>query len=280
MGLPNQIKTILLLGILTAIMLLVGRLIGGTAGLTIALLLSLLMNVGSFWLSDKIVLAIYHAKAADPVAYRRLHEHVGEIARYSKISKPRVYIIESASPNAFATGRNPQHAAIACTTGILGLLSDEELRGVLAHELAHVKNRDTLVTTIAATIAGVISYLVHFAFIFGGSRDDREGPGILGGLFLIILTPILATIIQLSISRAREYGADETGARTIRNPIALANALHKLEVGVAHRPMPPNAPATASLFIVNPFSASALLNVFSTHPPLKDRIVRLKNMRI
>jgi len=284
MSISNQIKTAVFLALLTGLLLFVGYLIGGRTGLAIALAISLLMNFVSFWFSDKIVLAMYHAKEADPRAHRRLHELVADLARQARIPKPKVYIVENASPNAFATGRSPERAAVACTTGILGLLSEDELRGVLAHELAHVKNRDTLIATIAATIAGVISYIAHmaqWALIFGRGGDrDRGAGGLLGGLVLIILTPLIALILQLAISRSREYFADETGARTIRNPLALASALQKLETGVAARPMHADAPATASLFIVNPFSASPLLSLFSPHPPLKERIRRLRDMRV
>jgi heat shock protein HtpX len=224
------------------------------------------------------------AHEVSPAEAPELHRIVEEIAFQSSMPKPRVYIVQTPSPNAFATGRDPQHAAIAVTTGIMGLLDRRELSGVLAHELAHVKNRDTLWSTVAATIAGAISMMAQmaqWAMIFGGfgrQSDEDEGPGLLGGLVMIILAPIIATIIQLAVSRSREYEADATGARLSHDPLALASALEKLERGTMMRPMVEANPATSHLFIVNPFSGSNLAKLFSTHPPLEDRVRRLRQM--
>lgn len=276
----NQIKTVLLLGLLSGLMLLVGTLFGGNLGLTIALMLALLMNFGAYFFSDKMVLAMYGAKEASKKEYSQLHNLVEEVSEKANIPKPRVYIIPTQTPNAFATGRDPQHAVVACTQGILQLLTKEELKGVIAHEVAHVKNRDILITTIAATIATVISYLAHiaqFAAIFG-SRDD-EGKNPLGFLVLAILTPIIATIIQLAISRSREFLADETGARTIKDSKSLATALKKLESGVKHHPLTHGSATTSSLFIVNPFSAKGLISLLSTHPSTDDRVKRLNELK-
>ncbi len=279
----NQLKTILLLGILTALLLAVGNLLGGQAGLTVALFFVLLMNMITYFFSDKIVLLMYRAKEAPKSKYHYLHEIVEDVCKLAKIPKPKIYVIPTETPNAFATGRNPKHAAIACTEGILKLLSKEELKGVISHEISHIRNRDILITTIAATIAGVIFYvarMAQFAAMFGGSRD-RQGQGnVLSLLVLAIITPIIAMLLQLAISRSREYFADETGAKTIKNPSALANALHKLESGVRMHPLGFGNQATSSLFIVNPFSAHGLINLLSTHPPLNLRVKRLKEMKI
>ena len=279
----NYIKTALLLGALTGLLLVVGRLIGGTAGLTIAIVFSVLMNFGALFVADKLVLAMYRAYEAKGAEYKSLREMVGEIAEKAGLPKPRVYIIPSESSNAFATGRSPKHAVVAVTQGILKLLSKEELKGVIAHEISHIKNRDMLVATVAATIAGVISYLAYmarFAAMFGGGRDDREGGGIVGLLALAILTPIIAMILQLAISRSREYLADESGARTIKNPKALASALAKLEAASKIVPMRRGNPTTSSLFIVNPFSARGLTGLFSTHPSTESRISKLNSLVI
>lgn len=279
----NTLKSVALLALLTALFLLIGRAIGGTSGMIFALVMALVMNFGAYWFSDRIALSMAGAREVTPDEAPDLHRMVDEIAYLSGMPKPRVYIVENPSPNAFATGRDPQHAAIAVTTGILNLLDRRELMGVLSHELAHVRNRDTLTSTIVATIAGAISMLAQmaqWALFFGGfgRRDDDEGPGVLGGLFMIILAPVIATLIQLAISRAREYEADATGARLMHDPLALASALEKLEQATMLRPMLDANPATAHLFIVNPFSGSNLATWFSTHPPLADRIRRLRQM--
>jgi len=279
----NQIKTVLLLGALSGLMLGVGYLLGGSGGLTIALIFALIMNVGSYWFSDKLVLWMYRAKEAKHAEHPKLHVMIDDIAKRAHLPKPKLYIIPGASPNAFATGRDPKHAAVACTDGIMHLLSDDELKGVLAHEMAHVKNRDILITTIAATIAAVISYvatMARWAAIFGGGRDDNGGFGDIFALIVLsILTPILALMLQLAISRSREYLADETGARIIKNPRALASALRKLEHGNSAHPMKQATPATSSMFIVNPFSAKGLTALLSTHPPMQERIRRLEALR-
>ncbi|MBI2145649.1 zinc metalloprotease HtpX [Candidatus Woesearchaeota archaeon] len=284
MGFGNQVKTVLLLGLLTGLLLLVGRLIGGQAGLFIALVFSVVMNFGAYWFSDRIVLAIYRAKLADKKSYAHLHKMVEEVSAAAGIPKPRVYVIPTEAANAFATGRNPRNGVVACTEGIMKLLSDKELKGVIAHEISHVKNRDILVTTIAATIAGVISYLAHmaqFAAIFGGgNRDDNRGGGnAIALLALAIITPIIAMILQLAISRSREFLADHSGASTLGDGEPLASALEKLDRSAAHRKMPLGNEATASLFIVNPLRGGGLLSLLSTHPPLEARVKRLRAMK-
>lgn len=276
----NHIKTIILLGVLTAILIWVGRLLGGMNGMYIALFLSLAMNIGSYWYSDRLVLRMYNAQPANPQEYKELHTIVEEVSKEANIPKPRVYVLPIQQANAFATGRNPQHAAVACTKGIMELLSKEELKGVIAHELSHIKNRDTLIATVAATIAGVISWLAYtarFAAMFGGSRDDRGGNGI-ELLALAILTPIVAMIVQLAISRSREYLADETGAKLIKNSKPLASALAKLHNNASRHPLNFGTKTTSSLFIVNPFSAKGLTGLFSTHPRVEERIKRLEKI--
>ncbi|MBD3355313.1 M48 family metalloprotease [Candidatus Woesearchaeota archaeon] len=278
----NQIKTVVLLGALTGLLLGAGQFLGGRQGLFIGLFFALVMNFGSYWFSDKIVLAMYRAKEVKKKDSPKLYNIIKEIAEDAQLPMPKVYIIPTENPNAFATGRNPTHAAVAVTHGILGLLNKEELKGVLAHEMAHVKNRDTLIQAVAATIAGVISYLAffaRFAAIFGGGRD-RDGGEMFQLLALAILTPIIATIIQLAISRSREYLADETGAKTIKNPEALASALEKLHRGTKRNPLRFGSPATSSLFIVNPFSAKGMMNLMSTHPPMEKRVKKLRGMEI
>jgi heat shock protein HtpX len=277
----NTLKTTLLLGLLTGLVLWIGQAVGGTQGLTIALVVMTLMNVGSYWFSDKIVLRMYGAREVAPQDVPELHGIVRELAVAAGIPMPRLYIIPSESPNAFATGRSPNHAAVAVTEGILRLLSRDELRGVLAHELSHVKNRDTLISTIAATLAGAIVWLAQMArwgALFGGfRRDDRDGGGGLELLFMMILAPIAATIIQLAVSRSREYQADASGAQISHAPLSLAAALEKIAYASGRLPLQAG-PATAHLFIVNPLSGSRLAGLFSTHPPVEDRIMRLRAM--
>lgn len=276
----NQLKTLALLSILTGLLLWVGSFFGNS-GLLIALVFALLINFGSYFFSDKVVLFIYRAKPADKKEHAKLFRIVEDISKNADIPVPKIFIVPSKTPNAFATGRSPSHSAIACTEGILGLLSDRELKGVLAHEISHIKNRDTLIQTIAATIAGVISYLAsmaRFSAFFGGS-DDRDN-NILGLLVIAILAPLIALIIQLAISRSREYLADEAGAKTVKDADGLASALEKLERGVKYSPLSFGTEATSSLFIVNPFRASALLSLFSTHPPIKERVKRLKGLKL
>ncbi|NQU78178.1 zinc metalloprotease HtpX [Candidatus Woesearchaeota archaeon] len=278
----NQVKTFVLLLALTVVLLFVGQLVGGAQGLTIAFIIVLVMNGVSYFFSHKIVLMMYKAKEAKENEYPDLFKTVREVTRLAKIPMPKVYVIPSDSPNAFATGRNPKHAVVACTKGIMQLLSKDELKGVIAHEVAHIKNRDILIQTVAATIAGVISYtamMARWAAIFGGfgGRDDDSG-GIIGFLALAIVAPLVAIIIQLAISRSREYLADEIGAKTIHNPLALASALEKLENGISKNPLKFGSPTTSSLFIANPFNAKGLMSLFSTHPPMKERIKRLRKM--
>ncbi|MFQ5474821.1 MAG: zinc metalloprotease HtpX [Candidatus Nanoarchaeia archaeon] len=277
----NQLKTAALLGLLTGLLLGIGWMIGGYNGLTIGLIIAIVMNFGSYFFSHKIVLAMYRAKEATENDQPELFKMVREVAHLAKIPMPRVYIVNSANPNAFATGRNPKHGIVACTTGIMSLLSKDELRGVIAHEMSHIKNRDVLIQTIAATIAGVISYvafMARWAAIFGGFGNDREGGGLLELIVLGIVTPLIAIMIQLAISRSREYLADQTGAKTINNPLALADALEKLESGGKHNPMRMGNQATSALFISNPFRMKGLMSLLSTHPPMKERIKRLRNM--
>jgi heat shock protein HtpX len=278
----NRIKTVLLLAGMTVFLIVIGRLLGGRTGMYLAFILAVGMNFFSYWFSDKIVLKMYGAQEVTPADAPQLHQIVDELAREANIPKPKVYVIPDDSPNAFATGRNPEHAAIAATEGIMRLLTPTELKGVLAHEIGHVRNRDILISTIAATMAGAIMILAdmaRFGAIFGmGGRDNEEGPGIIGVLVMSIIAPIAAMLIQMAISRSREYLADETGAHLAHNPESLARALEKLSMGVQQAPM--NAsPATAHMFIVNPLTGSSLMNLFSTHPPIEERVARLRAMR-
>jgi heat shock protein HtpX len=279
----NIFKTALLLGVLSILLVLIGGAIGGQQGMVVAFVLALGMNFFSYWFSDRMVLAMYRAKPIEESQAPALYRIVRTLATRGGIPMPRVYLIPSESPNAFATGRNPQHAAVAVTEGIMRILSEEELEGVLAHELSHVKNRDVLIATIAATLAGAITYLAHmaqWAMIFGGRRDDdEEGGGVLGGILMVFLAPIAAMLIQLAVSRAREFQADATGARLAGKPGGLAKALEKLEMASKALPMDAS-PSTAHLFIVNPLSGRSLLRLFSTHPPIEERIARLRSMRV
>lgn len=276
----NQIKTVLLLGLLTAVLLWVGSLFG-TQGLAIAVVLVLGMNLFTYFFSDKFVLMMYKAKEVKDKDQPVLHSIVKDLAKEAKIPMPELYIIDTDTPNAFATGRSPKHAAVAVTAGIMKILNKEELKGVLGHELSHVRNRDILIATIAATIAGIISYLAmmaRFTAIFGGlgsSNNKEGGNNLIGLLILSIITPIIAMIIQLAISRSREYIADESGARLAKNPKALADALLKIESEVKKKPMRFGSQATASLFITNPFSMKGMFNLLSTHPPTEERVKRL-----
>jgi heat shock protein HtpX len=279
----NQLKTTLLLASLTAIIILIGRYFGGEGGMMFAFVLAVVMNLGSYWFSDKIVLAMYRAKQVQESESPRLHSIVRGLSQRAGLPMPKLYMIDSPAPNAFATGRNPSHAAVAVTRGILELMRDEEIEGVIAHELAHVKNRDILISSIAATLAGaimIIANMARFAAIFGGgSRDDDRGGGGIGLLVTALIAPIAATLIQLAISRSREYQADATGAQIAGNPHGLSAALRKL--GIASKKIPMRAnPSTAHMFIVNPLSGSQLVKLFSTHPPLEERIARLERMRI
>jgi heat shock protein HtpX len=281
----NIFKTGLLLAVLTAMLVLLGGAIGGQQGMMIAFFIALAMNFVSYWFSDKIVLAAYGARPIDEAAAPRLYAIVHRLATRAGIPMPRVYLIPSETPNAFATGRNPQHAVVAVTEGIMRILDEEELEGVLAHELSHVKNRDVLISTVAATLAGAITYLAHmaqWAAMFGGrSRDDEEGgSNPIAMILLAVLAPIAALLVQMAVSRSREFQADATGARVAGRPWGLAKALEKLQMANQAMPMADATPATAHLFIVNPLSGQTLMRLFSTHPPLEERIARLRAMRV
>ena len=281
----NLFKTGLLLAVLTVMLVLLGGALGGQQGMMIAFILALAMNFVSYWFSDKIVLAAYGAQPIDEAAAPRLYAIVHRLATRADIPMPRVYLIPSETPNAFATGRNPQHAVVAVTEGIMRILDEEELEGVLAHELSHVKNRDVLIATVAATLAGAITYLAHMAqwtAMFGGrSGDDEEGgSNPIAMILLAVLAPIAALLVQMAVSRSREFQADATGARVAGRPWGLAKALEKLQMANQAMPMANATPATAHLFIVNPLSGQTLMRLFSTHPPLEERIARLRAMRV
>ncbi len=280
----NTLKTGFLLAVLTVMLVLIGGAIGGQQGMLVAFVMALAMNAFSYWFSDRIVLAMYGAQPVDEAQAPGLYAIVRRLATRAGIPVPRVYLIPTETPNAFATGRNPQHAAVAVTEGILRLLDEEELEGVLAHELSHVSNRDVLISTIAATLAGAITYLAHmaqWAFMFGGHRGDDEEGGMnpVAAILLAVLAPLAALLVQLAVSRAREYQADATGARLAGKTWGLAKALEKLQMAQRAAPMEAN-PATAHLFIVNPLSGQALMTLFSTHPPIEERIARLRAMRL
>jgi len=281
----NVFKTGVLLAVLTAMLVLIGGAIGGQQGMVIAFAIALVMNFVSYWFSDKMVLAAYGAQPIDEAAAPRLYAIVRRLATRAGIPMPRVYLVQSETPNAFATGRNPQHAVVAVTEGIMRILDEDELEGVLAHELSHVKNRDVLISTIAATLAGAITYLAHmaqWAAMFGGrSRDDDEGgSNPIAMILLAILAPIAALLVQMAVSRSREFQADATGAQVAGRSWGLAKALEKLQMANQAMPMAAATPATAHLFIVNPLSGQTLMRLFSTHPPLEERIARLRAMRI
>jgi len=273
-----------LLGLLTGVLLWVGNLVGGPTGLTIAIIFAVLMNFFSYWFSDKIALAVYRAKQITEKDDQRLYRLVREVSGLAKVQMPRVYVIPSSFSNAFACGRSEKHAAVAFSEGILKLLNDSELKGVIAHEIAHIKNKDILISSIAATIAGVISYvatMAQWAAIFGGFGRERNGPNFIELLALIIITPLIAALIQFAISRSREYIADASGASYVHSGLGLASALEKLEADIAKKPLAPHAAveSTAHLFIVNPFRKGGFVNLLSTHPPMSERIKRLRAMR-
>jgi heat shock protein HtpX len=283
----NMLKTTVLLAALTGLLVLIGDYFGGTGGMIIAFLFAVILNFGSYWYSDKIVLKMYGAREVSPAESPNLHRIVDGLAMKAKLPKPKVYIVESGMPNAFATGRDPKHAAVAVTTGILNLLSNEEIEGVLAHELAHVMNRDTLISAVTATLAGVITMMAtmaQWAAIFGGfgGRDDDNG-GIVGLIVMAFVAPLAATLIQLAISRSREYAADEEGAIICRKPWALADALEKLEYGNSHfKPSISDVQpkeSSAHMFIVNPLKGGMIQSLFSTHPVTDERVKRLRAMR-
>jgi len=266
----NTVKTAFLLGVLSAMLIFFGGALGGEQGMVLGFFFAAAMNFGSYWFSDKIVLRMYSATEVGPG--HRLFDIVGRLAQRAGLPQPRCYVIPDASPNAFATGRNPQHAAVAATEGILQILNDDELAGVLAHELAHVKHRDILISSVAATLAAAIMMISRFAMFFGGSRDDdHRGANPIALIAMMILAPIAAMLIQAMISRSREYDADAGGASIAGGPYGLVNALKKIEAGSKVVPLDAN-PATAHMFIIKPFSAQGLLGLFSTHPPTEDRV--------
>ncbi|MFA7382508.1 MAG: zinc metalloprotease HtpX [Desulfurivibrionaceae bacterium] len=276
----NTLKTGMLMAALTALFMVAGQAMGGQGGMTVALLMALGMNFFAYWFSDKLALKMGGAQEVDQSEAPVLHALVATLAARAGLPKPRVYLIDSDTPNAFATGRNPDHAAVAVTRGLMNILSREELEGVLAHELAHIKNRDILISSMAAVMAGAISSLAtmtQWAMLFGmgrGSDDEEGGGGLLGAIVMMIVAPIAAALIQMAISRSREYLADATGAAICGHPASLASALQRLEDFNHQRPMEVN-PATAQMYIVNPLSAGGVANLFSTHPPMQERIRRL-----
>lgn len=277
-------KTGFLMAILTVLLVLIGSAIGGQSGLIYAFVFAVIMNFGSYWFSDKIVLAIYRAKEINPNEAPELYRTVQDLAQKANLPMPRVYIVPMEAPNAFATGRNPKHAVVAVTEGMLNSLPMDEIRAVLGHELAHVKNRDTLLSTVAATMAGTITMLAsmaRWAAMFGGFRgndDDEGGGGIIGIIVLSIFAPIAALLLQLAISRSREYIADRDGAKISGTPLSLADALRKMD-SIAHQiPLTTGNPSVSNMFIVNPFSRNGIMNLLSTHPPIHKRIERLEAM--
>ncbi len=275
----NTMRTVMLMTLLTLVLVGAGGAVGGQGGAAIALVLAGVMNLGTYWFSDKVVIKMYKGQLVESGP---LYDVVAELCQQNNLTMPRVYSLPQPTPNAFATGRNPQHAVVAATEGILQILSREELKGVMAHELAHVQNRDILIGSIAATIAGAISYLAHmaqWAMIFGGG-DDEEGSNPIAMIGMMILAPIAAMLVQMAISRSREYAADATGARYCGNPHSLAGALRKLESANKQLPMPRVNEATAHMFIVNPLSGQKLAALFSTHPPMEERIRRLEELRL
>ena len=278
----NRLKTFILLAALTALILAIGQMIGGRGGMMLALIFAAVMNLGSYWFSDKIVLAMYHAQPVTEAEAPELFGIVRGLTQRAGLPMPKVYVIPEEAPNAFATGRNPDHAAVAVTQGILRILSRDELAGVLGHELGHVRHRDTLVMAVAATIAGAISHLATMALwggMLGGRHsDDDEGGGPIAAIVGIIVAPFAAMLIQMAISRSREYLADDAGAEISGNPLYLATALRKLEASKQEIPMQSGSPATAHLFIVNPFAGGGMAKLFSTHPATEERIARLEAM--
>ncbi len=280
----SQIKTVLLLGLLSGLIIMLGAALGGKAGIIIAFGLALVMNVGSYWYSDKIVLSMYKARELAPSDAPALHHMVEELAARAGIPKPRVCIIPEQAPNAFATGRDPEHGVVAVTEGIMHMLTPEELRGVIAHEIGHIANRDILIQTVAGVLASAIvsiANMMQFAALFGmGRSDDEEGGGgnMLSSILLAILAPIAASIIQMAISRSREYLADDTGAYISGDPLALAGALQKLQNYSKQIPMQRGNASTEQMFIVSPLFGGGMSNLFSTHPPIEERVARLQNM--
>jgi heat shock protein HtpX len=279
-----MLKTAGLLAALTGLFVLIGQFVGGPAGATVFLIIAMIMNFTMYWFSDKLALRMAGAREASEAEAPELHAMVANLAQLARLPKPRVYIIESDTPNAFATGRDPKHSAVAVTTGIMELLSKDELAGVIAHELAHIRNRDTLISTVVGSVAGAITWIatmLQWSAIFGGfGRDDEEGGNVIGMLAMAILAPIAAAMIQMAISRSREFSADATGARILGDPLPLASALEKLQLGVRRRPMAHANPAMEHLYIVNPFAGQNVAKLFSTHPPTEERIEKLQQMAL
>jgi heat shock protein HtpX len=278
----NTLKTVFLMTLMTLLFIFVGQLVGGRQGMIVALVFAAIMNLVTYWFSDRIVLSMYRAQPVQESDNSRLFSIVRRAATTARLPMPKVYIIPNDTPNAFATGRNPQHSAVAVTQGIMKILDEDELEGVLSHEMAHIRNRDILTGTIVATLAGAISMLAMMArwgAIFGGfgGRDNENRGGGLGLLIMAIVAPLAAMVIQMAISRSREYSADATGAANSHKPLALANALRKLEYASKRIPMDAK-PSTAHLFIVNPLTGGGLMNLFSTHPPIQERVARLEKM--
>jgi heat shock protein HtpX len=278
----NALKTGVLLVVLTVLFVAIGNYVGGRGGMVMAFAFAVLMNAGAYWFSDKIVLKMYRAQEVSEAEAPELHAMVHRLTTAASVPMPKVYILPSDSPNAFATGRTPEHAAVAVTRGIMKILAPDELEGVLAHEMAHVKNRDILIGTVAATLAGAIMMLARFAqfaAIFGGGRDRDEGGGVLGLLAMAIIAPIGAMLVQMAVSRSREYQADATGARFCGRPDSLARALEKIS-GTSRRIPLASTPATAHMFIMSPLSGKGMMSLFSTHPPVEKRVERLRTMRV
>jgi heat shock protein HtpX len=278
----NQLKTVLLLGALTAILIFFGNAIGGSGGMKVALVMAAIMNLVSYWFSDRMVLSMYAAQEVSPQQAPELHAMVGELAREAGVPMPRLFVIPQDTPNAFATGRDPSHAVVAVTEGIVRLLSPAELKGVLAHEMSHVRNRDILIQSVAATLGGAIMVLANmsrFSASYAGGEGEQRRGNPLSLLLFAILGPLAAMLIQMAISRSREFIADESGARLCHDPEPLAGALEKLEVANQQMPMIAN-PATENMFIVNPLTGGGLMSLFSTHPPIEERVARLRAMRV
>jgi heat shock protein HtpX len=278
----NRMKTFFLMVVLTIIFVALGSMIGGSAGGAFMFVIALIMNFVSYWFCDRIVLSMYSAKEASQSEYPQLYSIVNNLSQKASIPMPRVYIVENESPNAFATGRDPSKGVVAVTTGIMRILSRDELEGVLAHEMSHIKHRDILIQTVAATMAGAITMVANWArfaaFFGGGGNDDEGGSNIFSVIIFSIIAAFAAMLIQLAISRSREYLADEGGARLTGNPLFLSEALKKLHTGIACSPMNDANPSTAPLFIMNPFTAKGVLSLFSTHPPIEERIKRLEDL--
>jgi len=276
----NYVRTAMLLAAMTALFMGIGYMIGGQAGMFIALAVAAAMNLFSYWNADKLVLRMHNAQQVDARSAPEFHDMIAKLAAAADLPMPKVYLVEEAQPNAFATGRNPENAAVAATTGLLNMLSREEIAAVMAHELAHVKNRDTLIMTLTATIAGAISMLAQFGLFFGGSRSNNNPLGFVGVILAVIIAPLAAMLVQMAISRTREYAADRKGAEICGEPMALASALEKIAGGAASIPnqAAENNPATAHMFIINPLSGQRMDNLFSTHPRTENRISALQDL--